>query len=90
MSRFLALWMPFFSTEQLRRENSALYPASRKLVLHATEGNRRVVTAVDASACRAGIGAGMTLAHARALDPDLLVIEHDREQDREALARLTS
>ena len=90
MSRFLALWMPFFSTEQLRRDSSALYPASRKLVLHATEGNRRVVTAVDASACRAGIGAGMTLAHARALDPDLLVIEHDREKDREALARLTA
>ncbi|WP_336985117.1 hypothetical protein [Asaia sp. HN128] len=46
------------------------------------------MTAADASACRAGIGAGMTLAHARALDPDLLVIEHDREKDREALARL--
>jgi len=53
-----------------------------------TEANRITLAASDALAEAQGIFAGMSLADARALMPDLLTAPHEPEQDQEALARL--
>lgn len=51
-------------------------------------GGQRLVSAVDEAAAAEGIAAGMTLADARALHPDLAVAEADFAADAAALARL--
>lgn len=53
-----------------------------------TEANRITLAASDALAEAQGIFAGMNLADARALVPDLLTAPHEPEQDLAALGRL--
>jgi protein ImuB len=58
------------------------------LVLAATVGNRRLVTAVNEAAEAMGIAPGLGLADARALHPALAVAAADPAGDAAALARL--
>lgn len=57
-------------------------------MLAASEGRRRIVTALNGPARAAGLKAGMALSHARALVPDVIVEEADPAGDEAALVRL--
>ncbi len=69
-----------------------LDPAGRSprltLVTVAWDGNCRMLAAVDAAASSLGLYAGMKLAQAQALVPDLAIHEHDPKGDATALLRL--
>ena len=60
------------------------------MVLVATAGNRRLVTAASAVAQAFGIAPGMALTDARALHPALIVAPADPAGDAAALARLVA
>ncbi|SEE65172.1 protein ImuB [Rhizobiales bacterium GAS188] len=53
-----------------------------------TEGNRRVLAAVDDAARGAGLRIGMTVAHAQSLVPDLHLVDATPAEDADSLERL--
>jgi protein ImuB len=103
MTRALSLSLPMWPIDLLRRrlrrrhasgrpEGSATggLPASARAVLLVdTIGQRQVVAHRCRQAAAAGVSAGMTLAHARALLPEgVFIAPHTPERDAEALRAL--
>jgi protein ImuB len=90
MKRVVSLWLPTFATDRLHRRRTPSDPGgrSRALATAATARGGIRIAAVDDAAKAAGIVPGLTLADARALLPDLAVIEADAAADRRALAAL--
>jgi protein ImuB len=86
MRRFLCLWFPRWQTDRWQRQGDAI---SGPLALTASGQGGIRLTAVDRSAARQGLSAGMTLADARALVPGLTVADADPAADAKALASLT-
>ncbi len=86
MRRFLCLWFPRFSTDRWRRLRTEPLPRPLALSLRGQGGVR--LTAVDERAAALGLHAGMALADARALVPDLVVADAAPEADTKALAAL--
>jgi len=85
--RFLALHLPEFATDRLRRAEPNL-PRDRPLATWAQIGSRRLLVAVDGAAAAAGLRSGQALADAQAIAPDLLLRPAMPEQDAEALEAL--
>jgi len=85
MRRFLSLWFPCFPTDRWRLRAEA-YTGPLALVARGQGGIR--LTAVDRAAAGLGLAAGMSLADARALVPELMVADAEPEADAGALARL--
>jgi protein ImuB len=92
--------MPHWSTDLIRRRSRVPAGASagrrepadrRPVILYEESAGRQLVARCCAQASAAGVGAGMTVAHARALLPDGVVLEPHRPQREqaalEALAR---
>ncbi len=94
MRRVVSIWFPTFPTDRIRQRSvappEAVGPLSETapLVTVARDGNRRVLAAVDAAASGLGLRAGMKLAQAQALVPNLAIHEHDPDGDAAALPRL--
>jgi protein ImuB len=88
MRRVVALFLPTFPTDHLRRMNAGVPPVDVAMVTAAPEGNRSVIASVDETASRLKLRVGMTIAHAQSLVPDLAVAESNPAQDEAALARL--
>lgn len=88
MRRVVALFLPTFPTDQIRRRNGGDPPRERPMVTAIQDGSRRVLASADDAARKLKIAAGMTVAHAQTLVPDLLVEEAKPEEDEAALARL--
>lgn len=88
MRRVVALFLPTFPTDQLRRKNAGKPPREIPIVVAAQDGNRRVLTSVDDAACKLKLRVGMTVAHAQSLVPDLQVCEAAPAEDEAALSRL--
>ncbi|MCQ9156304.1 DNA polymerase Y family protein [Acidomonas methanolica] len=87
--RLVSLTLPFWPTERLRKKLGHAAPApDAPLALSGREGNRRVVLFADLAARKAGLKPGMPVAKARALYPDLTVMDADPEGDREGLESL--
>jgi protein ImuB len=87
MRRVVSLYLPRFPTDRLRRRKDAP-PPDRPLVTAERIGNRRLLVAVDAFAAGIGLRPGLTVAHAQALLPDLVVVDADLAGDSEALQKL--
>jgi protein ImuB len=88
MRRVISLYLPTFATDRLRRERPADAPPEAPLVTATRDGQRRILAATDANSRAIGLNAGMTVTHARALVPDLVLAEAEPERDAEALERL--
>jgi protein ImuB len=96
LRRVISIWFPTFPTDRIRRRSVASPDASvpltaattTPLVTVARDGNRRTLAAVDMVASGLGLRAGMKLAQAQALVPDLAVHEHDPDGDAATLLRL--
>jgi protein ImuB len=87
--RYLAIWLKHWPVDRWRRAHPQdARPAERPLVLVETVGPRRQVAAADPRALAQGIAAGMGVADAQALVPDLRVEPADRAADEAALRRL--
>ncbi|KXV60101.1 hypothetical protein AD947_02875 [Acetobacter tropicalis] len=86
--RILSLWLPLWRTDLWHRRHPDTCTSSG-LVLHYHDGRRLTVLAADATAQARGVRPGMSLAHARALAPDLHATDGTPDADRLALTRLT-
>ncbi|RYY39056.1 MAG: DNA polymerase Y family protein [Chitinophagaceae bacterium] len=71
--RFVALWFPHLLTDWHTRKQPELKAVP--FVLRVQSGNRSLVTAACPRAQRAGVRAGMLLADARALQPELHILD---------------
>jgi protein ImuB len=89
MRRVVSLYLPHWPTDRLRRRLGSAAPSpAEPLVLSWREGNSRLLYAVDEAARRLGLKPGLTLAHARARVPGLVVAEADPAGDAAALKTL--
>jgi protein ImuB len=87
--RYLALWLPFLPADRWRiQEGPASGPPDAALVLVAKVRGGLRLGAVNAQAQALGITPGLTLADARAMQPDLLIAEMDETADRHWQKRL--
>nr|WP_069094823.1 DNA polymerase Y family protein [Methyloligella halotolerans] len=96
----ISVWLPHWPIERLKREltRSAAPQAERKaqidtidrhpFALIGSEGQKLLITALNAPAERAGLSEGQALADARAIYPQLLTIPATLERDAEALLAL--
>lgn len=96
LRRYLGIWLPFLSADRLRMQDPDRQtresppdaaPEAPLAFVTRTRGAMRLC-AVDARAQRLGIVPGLTLADARARQPDLIVTDMDEAADRHWLDRL--
>jgi protein ImuB len=73
------------ATDRIARRHP---PDPRPLVVAGRRGNAEELTAVDATAERAGLRAAITLAQARAMHPDLVAVEEDAGADAQLLEKI--
>ena len=89
--RYLALWFPFLPLDRLRIARHDLWAAQGQdapaVIVETVRGAMRLMT-LDANALAIGLSPGMTLADARAREPDLRVFEADPHADQDWLERL--
>src|SRR4051812_35984083 len=76
--RYLALSLPRWATDCLKRADPELGASSRPLALWERQKGAMRLAAVDVPASRAGLSVGQNLSDARALVPDLELREIDR------------
>jgi protein ImuB len=88
--RYLALWLPFLSTDRLHRLAAANgeEPDERPTVVAARDGGAMRIAAVDPRGLRLGLSPGLALADARARIPDIAVAEQDEAADRFMLSAI--
>ena len=89
MRRYLALSFPFLPVDRLRIARPDLWAAGDgpAVVVETVRGAMRLCS-VDADALAIGLAPGMTLADARAREPDLRVFDADPHADQDWLERL--
>ncbi|WP_242125562.1 DNA polymerase Y family protein [Sphingobium sp. Sx8-8] len=88
--RYLALWFPFLPIDRLRIARPELWGSpgdGPAVVVEPVRGAMRLAT-LDADALALGLTPGMTLADARAREPDLRVFDADSHADQDWLERL--
>ncbi|MDE1148008.1 MAG: DNA polymerase Y family protein [Azospirillaceae bacterium] len=88
MRRILSLWLPTFATDRVRRCLVPPLAADAPLLTRMSDRGRLTVAAVDKAARARRLSPGMGLADARALEPDVRVVDADPEGDAAALERL--
>ncbi len=84
--RILSLWFPRLATDVMARQSPDL--RDRPLALIAADRGRLVLRSVNRAALQAGLVAGRSLADARAILPDLEVLDADPDRDAACLLRL--
>jgi protein ImuB len=77
-------------TDRYRKNTGDAPPRDKPLVMATKIGSRRVIIAADKAAQALGLRAGLTVAHAQALVPELHVAESTPEVDDEGLTRLAT
>ncbi|WP_254302490.1 Y-family DNA polymerase [Sphingobium chlorophenolicum] len=87
--RYLALWFPFLPIDRLRIARPDLWAQGEgpAVVVEQVRGAMRLAT-LDADALALGLTPGMTLADARAQEPDLRIFDADPHGDQDWLERL--
>ncbi|MGF1627324.1 MAG: DUF6504 family protein [Alphaproteobacteria bacterium] len=91
MRRVISLWLPRFATDlAYARPSPERSGGALPLILVAAEGNRRLVHAANAAAQAEGIVPGMSLSDARAVQPELHVLDADPVGEARTRARLAA
>lgn len=85
--RLMCLYLPFLSTDQVRRLEDGGVLAG-PLVLTQAVGLAQKIACLDAQALQAGLRPGMSLAQARALLPEVTARPHDPQRDQIVLQKL--
>jgi protein ImuB len=90
--RILVIHFPRLATDRLQRRRRPSYPSSVQaelpLIVTTKAKGALVIAALDVAASQAGLGVGMALATARALQPALAIAEHDPAADQTLLERI--
>jgi protein ImuB len=86
MRRYLAVTFPFLPSERAMREGAA--PPDAAFALIAKQRGAQRIMALSPAALALGLSAGMMLADARALEPDLPALEHRPAADHALLLRI--
>src|SRR5215217_7752713 len=90
MRRVVSLFLPMWPTDRYRKNTADAPPREKPLVMATKIGSRRVIVAADKAAQDLSLRAGLTVAHAQALVPELHVADSTPEADDEGLTRLTT
>jgi len=85
---WLAIVLPRLKTDRLIRSGRA--PEGRPLAVYAKEANAFLLTGVDARASSLGLKLAMSLADARAIQPNLAAIEAEPGEDARALDNIAA
>jgi protein ImuB len=85
---WLAIVLPRLSTDRLIRSGRA--PEGRPLAIYAKEANAFLLTGVDARASALGLKLAMSLADARAIQPNLAAIEAEPDEDARTLDNIAA
>lgn len=85
---WLAIVLPRLSTDRLIRSGRA--PEGRPLATYAKEANAFLLTGVDARASALGLKLAMSLADARAIQPDLAAVEAEPDEDARTLDNIAA
>ena len=88
MRRVISVWLPTWPTDRLRK--ARVLPADTPLITRAHDGNRMAIAAADQAARSLGLHAGLPLAQAQAMVPDLTILEADPAGDAAALSELAA
>lgn len=86
--RILSLWLPRLPTDRIKRELSRNddEPANNQpTIVVAKQNNALQISALDDAAARLGLEAGLPLANARAICPDIQIFDADQAADAQAL-----
>lgn len=86
MVRYMSIWFPYLLTDRITR--SRLELKNTAFVLTAPERGRIVIKAASQEAMKQGINPGMTAADARAILPELKVLDHKEGVEEKLLTRL--
>ncbi len=90
MRRVVSLWLPFWSTDRLRRHRYAALPADAPLVTRLHDGRRMLIAGACSAARTLSLHPGLALAHAQAMVPGLTVEDAAPAEDAAALERLAA
>lgn len=85
---WLAIYLPRLSTDRLIRSGQA--PEGRALAVYTKEANAYALTGVDARASALGLRLAMSLADARAMQPNLAAVEADPDEDARTLDNIAA
>jgi protein ImuB len=85
---WLAIVLPRLKTDRLIRSGRA--PEGRPLAVYAKEANAFLLTGVDTRASALGLKLAMSLADARAIQPNLAAVEAEPEEDARALDNIAA
>jgi protein ImuB len=77
--RYMALFLPRWATDSLKRRDAALAASTRPLALHEKQKNALKLVAVDDRAAALGLSPGLNLSDAQAQVPSLDAREIDRQ-----------
>jgi protein ImuB len=86
--RILSLWLPRLPTDRIKRQRARgnVAPASNlPCIVVAKQNNALQISALDDAAACLGLEAGLPLANARAVCPDIQVFDADPAADAQAL-----
>jgi protein ImuB len=85
--RILSLWLPRLPTDRIRRQLSRNVAewASNPCIVVAKQNNALQISALNDAAAHLGLEAGLPLANARAVCPDIQVFDADEAADAQAL-----
>ncbi len=84
--RFLSIYFPFLATDYALKQHPEY--KGKPVVLKAAERGRIVVRKANEQALQEGIACGKTLADARALCAEVMVLDYDAEQLSQVLSEL--
>src|SRR5215216_6417869 len=90
MRRVVSLFLPMWPTDRYRKNTGDAPPREKPVVMATKIGPRRVIVAADKAAQALALRAGLTVAHAQALVPELHVAEATPQADDEGLTRLAT
>lgn len=82
-ARWLAIFLPRLSTDRLIRSGRA--PEGRPLAIYAKDASAFLLTGVNQRASELGLRLAMSLADARAIQPNLVAMEADPDADARTL-----
>jgi protein ImuB len=86
--RILSLWLPRLPTDRIKRQlsrNNGVLVRDQPSIVVAKQSNALQISALDDTAARLGLEAGLPLANARAVCPDIQVFDADEAADAQAL-----
>ncbi len=86
MGRFLSIWLPYLITDRATRLRAELKATA--FVTVAPDRGRMIIKAVNLVAVQQGIAAGMVVADAKAMLPDLTVLQHQEGIEGKLLSKL--